>query len=331
MSLRQQLLDLLADGRFHSGQALGARLGVTRTAIWKALRGFTDMGLEVEAVPGRGYRLSHPVELLDAEAIGAYLSAPAQRLLAGIEIHPALDSTNRYLMERAAAGAPSGLVCLAEHQRAGRGRRGRPWVSPFGGNVYLSIAWRFAADPASLAGLSVALGVATARALRGFGVEAPGLKWPNDIVVGGAKLAGILLEMSGESAGMWQVVCGLGVNVHMPRAAGGAIDQPWTDLRRVLGTPVIARNRLVALLLSELLPALDAFPDAGLARYIEEWNTLDVMRGKAVVLHAGNRRIEGHARGIASDGALLVDCAGELRRFTYGDVSLRKQAGLALP
>ncbi len=322
MSLRYDALKILSDGGFHSGTRLGAALGVSRTAVWKHLRALGELGLDIYAVPGKGYRLAQPVELLDAHAITAAMNDTARALLGGIAIHPRLDSTNTYLMQQAAAGLASGYACLAEYQEAGRGRRGRNWVSPFGANIYLSILWRFTLDPTQLGGLSLAVGVAMARALRAAGADGLGLKWPNDVLWQGRKVAGILLEMSGESFGASTVVVGLGVNCRMAKEAGAHISQPWTDLEEMLGRR-LSRNVLAASLLNEVLPVLRNYQTQGLAPMLDEWQHYDAICGKTVTLQLPNQSITGVAAGVDRDGALLLTRDGVTQRHLAGEISLR--------
>lgn len=315
------LLHLLADGRFHSGQRLAAELGVTRGAVWKRLQALSRaLGVEVQAVRGRGYRLAQALELLDGERILARMSPGPRAAVSRLEVFTRLDSTNRYLRRKALEGAPRGSACLAEYQEAGRGRRGRDWVSPFGGNIYLSLLWRFSAR-GDLSGLSLALGVAALRAIRRTGLAAAGLKWPNDIVCGGRKLAGILLEMAGEASGPSYVVAGIGVNVRMG-AAGSAIDQPWVDLESLLGHPV-ARNAFAAALLEEAVLAMIEYERDGLAGFAEAWAAADVLSGQTVAVRLEDRTLFGVARGIDATGALLVEREGGLHSFTAGEVSVR--------
>ncbi len=251
MKILEQLFASLGDGRFHSGARLSEQLQVSRSSIWNGIEQLKAMGLEIYAVKGQGYKLAEPVEPLDKERILQAITPEAKLHLPHLDVLWSLDSTNRYLMDLAKYGAQSGHACLAEIQTAGRGRRGRSWVSPFGGNVYLSQLWRFQAGPSMLGGLSLAVAVAVARALAKTGVQGFALKWPNDIISAGKKLAGILLEISGEATGPAAVVCGVGINVLLNRESARSIDQPWTDLYHMMGA-VPSRNRLVGALISEL-------------------------------------------------------------------------------
>lgn len=320
------LLPLLADGEFRSGQQLADALGVSRTAVWKQLNKFAgETGVEIESVRGRGYRIPGGLDLLDAAAVRGGLTSEAAGLLRELVIAPAIDSTNAELMRRAQAGAGGGVVCVAEQQRAGRGRRGRAWVSPFAGNLYVSVLWDFRTGAAALEGLSLAVGVAVARALHSAcGVE-PQLKWPNDIQFAGAKLGGILLEMSGDADGPCQVVVGIGINVAMPREAAGAIDQAWTDLRQLApGHP--PRSALLAALLNTLLPLLDSYEAGGFAPWRDAWLALDAYAGERVVLDTGGQRMAGIARGVDGRGALQLETTTGVRSVYGGEISLRGAA-----
>lgn len=332
MSHGPELLRILSDGRFHSGEALGGSLGIGRAAVWKCLRGLRETGVEVDSVPGRGYRLAEPLELLSEQDILRALPASARARLGPLDLRFELDSTNSELLRRAAT-LPSGAVCLAEAQRAGRGRQGRRWLSPCARNLYLSLLWRFPRGPDALAGLALVVGLAVLRALEDVGVRGAGVKWPNDVVWRGAKLAGALIELSGESGGASCVVIGAGINVSMPHAlARGEIDQPWADAVTASGGAV-SRNRLAACVLHRLCEALPRFEAGGLGVFMDEWRSRDALDGLPVTVHgvfAGRDGEErGTARGVDAGGALLVEHRGELRRYLSGDVSVRAAAGAA--
>jgi BirA family biotin operon repressor/biotin-[acetyl-CoA-carboxylase] ligase len=317
-----QLVRLLADGHFHSGSNLGGKLGIGRGAVWRRVQSLEALGLEVFSVPGKGYRLARPLELLLSERIRAELTAASASLLSGLEVLPELDSTNEYLLQQARGGLASGYACFAEYQSAGRGRRGRNWVSPFGASIYFSVFRRFEVEPETLQGLSLAVGVGLAAALQSLGVEEVGLKWPNDLVCDGRKLGGILIELFGEPAGPWGVVVGIGVNVSLPRTCATQIDQPWVDLDSVLeGTA--ARNRIAGQSLHHLLLALERFSAEGFAPFRQEWQRRDVVRDRSVVLTAERQVTHGRACGVDETGALLLSVDGRVQRFLTGDLSLR--------
>ena len=323
MPLRRRLLNLLSDGEFHSGEALGASLGVSRMAIWKHLKALREMGVDFTVVRGKGYCLPSSLELLDRDRILAAANPANVAGLAGIEVFLEVDSTNNWLREQALNGAPSGTVCVAEMQLAGRGRRGRSWVSPFAANLYLSLLWRSAIGATALGGLGLVTGITLLRALRSCGIEGAGLKWPNDILVGDAKLAGVLIDVVGESNGPCIVIVGIGVNVCMPPDEATAIDQQWTDLQQLSGDSCLSRNVLAARILDELIPAIETFDAMGLPPFLDEWQQSDVLRGRKVGLTLPNEYITGMACGIDDVGALLVNTSNGRRRFLSGDVSVR--------
>lgn len=316
------LLSHLADGRFHSGQDLAARFGVSRAAVWKQLKQLETLpGVVVHAVRGRGYKLAAPLELLDAEQLVSALGAQAGRLT-GIDLLQSVDSTNAYLMAKPAPPLGQGQVCLTEHQTAGRGRRGRPWVSGYGRNLTLSLSWTFDLPMSRLAGLSLAVGVAVADALADQSVQDLALKWPNDLYLDGRKLAGFLVEASGEANGPTRVVIGIGLNVALPPDCADAIDQPWTDLRAQLGD-CPPRNRLAAGILSGLLNALPQYAEHGLPPFLQRWQAYDLYRDQTVQVLLGEQAIQGRYVGLNEDGNLLLDTPDGRRSFAGGEVSLR--------
>lgn len=262
-------------------------------------------------------------ELLDRERILAGLTPTARAGLSRLEVHPVLDSTNAYLVAKAHEGWPGGAVCLAELQEAGRGRQGRSWQSPFAAGLTGSLLWRFQGSPAALSGLSLATGIAVARALRKTGVAEVGLKWPNDVVWRERKLGGILLESEGV-AGAFYVVAGVGLNVALPAAAGALIDQPWVDLREILGAEQVSRNRLAALLIGELIETYIRFERSGFADLTAEWADFDQVIGRRVSLKLPKTTVTGIARGVDATGALLLETAdGRVRPYLGGEISLR--------
>ncbi len=322
MPIREQILEILADGRFHSGQDLGERLALTRAAVWKHVRALSQRGLDVQAVRGKGYRLPEPLELLDAGRILAAMNPSARNSVAALDVHLELDSTSDHL-KRQPLPSRSGRfnVCFAERQSAGRGRRGRSWVSPYGANLYGSVAYRAETTGGALDGLSLAVGVGLMHALHDAGVSGAGLKWPNDILLEGRKLAGILIEIAGEMDGALNVIVGVGLNVRMPRHAVDQIDQPWTDLHSH-GVQV-SRNRLAALALDRLLDAVTVFSAQGLAPFLDDWQRFDQVAGRDIDLHTAAGVISGTARGVDERGALKVEHRGTLIHYHSGEVSLR--------
>lgn len=325
----QAILQRLADGEFHSGQELGDMLGISRAAVWKQLQKLEPLGINLISIKGKGYCLEGGLDLLSASVIEQALAPAARGLLSRLEIPTVVGSTNAQALQGAGEWG-SGYVCLAELQTAGRGRRGRSWVSPFGKNIYLSLAWTFDGGAAELEGLSLAVGVVIAEVLQDLGITDIQLKWPNDILWCGAKLGGILLEMSGDPAGVCQVVVGIGINVAMPATNAAGIDQPWVDLSSIFdnqGLPAhgLQRNVLVAALLSRLLPLLDGYHRARFAAYHARWEALNAYAGQQVEVQLANSRVTGQLIGVNDIGALRLHTdAGEQLLFG-GEVSLRIQ------
>ena len=317
-----RLLTLLADGRVHSGTELGRALGVESGVVRRSIRDLRRRGLEIGTLRGRGYRLGAALELLDAERIRTELGVAGLRRLERIEVLPEVDSTNRHLLRAAREEGAAARACFAEYQSAGRGRRGRAWCSPLGGNLYLSLSWRCAAAPRELAGLSLALGTAVADVLAALGESDLRLKWPNDLVRGGRKLGGLLAETSILPAQGTLVVAGVGLNVAMAGAASIGIEQPWTEIEGVrAGT--VGRNRLAAKLLAGLLEATERFVARGFGDFRAAWTRLDAARGRAVTVHTPRGEIHGMARGVDSSGALLVDTGGRVETLNAGEISVR--------
>jgi BirA family biotin operon repressor/biotin-[acetyl-CoA-carboxylase] ligase len=321
MSHGHELLRLLSDGRFYSGERLGDSLGISRAGVWKQLRGLRARGVDIHSVPGRGYRLAEPLELLDADAVVAGLPKATRRRLGPVEVHYEIDSTNSEWLRRA-AGLPAGAVCMAETQRAGRGRMNRRWVSACGRSLCLSLLWRFGRGPDALGGLGLVVGLAVLRAVDDLGIEGAGLKWPNDVLWRDAKLAGSLIELSGESGGAACAVIGVGANVDLPRASGRDIDQPWADLATARGGKV-SRNRFAGRLIHRLIEALACFERDGLGAFLDEWRGRDRLCGREVSVHTLAGVETGIARGVDAGGALLVESGGQVRRYLAGDVSVR--------
>jgi len=316
-----ELLKLLQDGRFHSGEALGATLGISRSAIWKQLQGLeAELGVEVFKVPGRGYRLSAPMTLLDA----AQISHGAEGLGWPVSVEPSVDSTNAEIFRRLDAGGRAPFVLLAERQTAGRGRRGRVWSSPFAENLYCSVVLRVDGGMSQVEALSLTVGLAVARALRGCGIDGARLKWPNDVLVDGRKISGILLELAGDPADVCHVVIGMGINVNMAVDAPAIIDQPWTSVRQCLGR-TLDRNELAAKLLLQLRDCLAIHWQHGFAGLLEEWEALHAWRGRSVALTAGSNATVGVVLGVDERGAIRLSVDGVDRSFSGGELSLRLQ------
>jgi BirA family biotin operon repressor/biotin-[acetyl-CoA-carboxylase] ligase len=327
VSDRRRLLAILADGRFHSGEDIATALGVSRSAVWKHLNWLRAQRIELEAVRKRGYRLAHPVDLLDAVKILEILPPHARGRLMHLDTLLEVDSTNRYLGALPAPEPGVARACVAEIQSAGRGRRGRVWLAPFGSSLCVSIAWTFAEVPASFPALGLAIGVGITRALAEVGASGLELKWPNDIVWHDHKLGGILIEVRGFARGGTHVVVGIGLNVRLPPQARLELAEHHgvhaADLNDVMHREIPQRNHVAAAVLEAVPDVLVEFEARGFAPFIAEWETRDAVRGRRVRLVAGDIDVHGVASGVGADGALLLDTGDRLERFVAGDLSLR--------
>ncbi len=331
---RSALLALLADGRMHAGPELAARLGVSRTAVWKLVGETRLNGVDIESVQRRGYRLAEPCELLDAAAIRRAAEQQGRQLPCEVEVQFATDSTNEYLYAAPAPLAGSPRIVFAEIQRAGRGRRGRSWLAPFGSGLTFSIAWSYPEVPAELSALSLALGVQVADALRAEGAGEVMLKWPNDIVWRHRKLGGLLIQLRLEAGGAASVVVGLGLNVALPAEARSTIAAPGAtpvaDLREAMCGVIPGRNALAGLLLAAMCEGLEVFGRDGFAPFTTRWQELDSLSGAEVRVMQSTGSIEGRALGADRDGALRVETGGRVERYLAGDVSLRAAEELSV-
>ena len=311
------LLKLLKDGRFHSGEALGAALGVSRSAVWKQLKHLeAELNLPIHKVRGKGYQLASPLVFLSAAEIA--LNAPS--LAWPVHIFDSIDSTNAEALRLVDAECAAPFLVLAEQQTAGRGRRGRKWVSPFAQNLYYSLVLRIDGGLRQLEGLSLVVGLAVMQALRKSGVQGASLKWPNDVLVEQKKIAGILLELVGDPADICHVVLGIGVNVNMQKA--DEVDQQWTSVHLETGSAV-DRNRLVAQLGLQLRYYLERHRDTGFTALQEEWEQNHAWQGRAVSLIAGINQVDGVVLGVDPQGALRLSVDGVEKIYSGGELSLR--------
>ena len=322
MAASIDLLRLLADGEFHSGEALGQALGVTRSAVWKMVRALRREGVDVYTVHGRGYKWARPVELLDRQRIERFITVPEGRATPQVVVEARVVSTNLTAQALAKRDFPAGTVCVAEMQEGGRGRRGRSWHSPFARNIYCSMLWRFERGLHGLGGISLVTGLAVLRTVIEAGVTDVSLKWPNDLYCHGRKLAGVLVDVTAESGGASTVVMGIGINVAMDDRTGAVIDQPWTDLQRVIGKPV-SRNQVIGRLISHLLLVIGQFETEGLGPLLEEWRRYDMTYGQPVIVKKDRVSYSGIACGVNEEGALVLSGRGGRQVHFTGEVSLR--------
>jgi BirA family transcriptional regulator, biotin operon repressor / biotin---[acetyl-CoA-carboxylase] ligase len=321
------LLRALADGELHSGAELALHFGVTRAAISKAMRKLAHWGLDVSAVPGVGYRLARPIDLIDASALRCALAQRTARRLARLEVFTELDSTNGRLLASDAPPPGELAVCLAEYQTAGRGRRGRRWLAPLGGGLCISAGWQFAGAPRDLAALTLAVGVVARRALAEVAGLDVALKWPNDLALDERKLGGILIEVAAEAQGRCYAVVGIGINVALPPESLAKLSD-WPrgaiDLATALRGVPPPRALVAARLLDGLADLFASYAETGFAPYRAEWRAADYLLGRRVKLDDAAVLASGTARGIDGDGALLIETAnGARRRVISGDVSVR--------
>ncbi|MEE3653111.1 MULTISPECIES: bifunctional biotin--[acetyl-CoA-carboxylase] ligase/biotin operon repressor BirA [unclassified Brenneria] len=309
-----RLINVLSDGEFYSGEALGEMMGMSRAAINKHIQTIREWGIDVFTVTGKGYCLPTPMQLLDEKKI---LSALPE---GGVTVLPVVDSTNQYILDRLDVLSP-GDACIAEYQQSGRGRRGRQWVSPFGANLYLSLYWRLEQGPAAAVGVSLVIGMVMAEVLHNLGADGVRVKWPNDLYLNDRKLAGILVELTGKTGDAAHLVIGVGINLRMRESTDSTINQGWINLQEA-GIS-IDRNTLAVTLISEIRHSLATFEQQGLSPFISRWEQLDNYFNRPVKLIIGNREIHGIDRGIDPQGALLLESGGELMSYIGGEISLR--------
>ena len=325
-----QLLNLLADGEFHSGETFARQLGITRASVFNALTEVAEYGVILQRIRGRGYRLSRPWQRLDREEILRCLGQEAGKQDAGkfqIEIMARASSSNALLLQRAGLGennliAPSGSVLAVELQTAGRGRRGRVWHSGLGTALTFSLLWRFDSGLNALSGLSLAVGVAQMRALKKLGVLGVKLKWPNDVMTEQGKLGGVLIEAQGDVLGPSAVVIGIGMNYTLTENLLKQIDQPAAALDEICAK-LPTRNQLLAALLQELAQVLQQFAQHGFAIFREEWEQYHLYQQKPVILSMPDgATVNGIARGVSDRGELCLETAQGMQHFNSGEIGL---------
>ncbi len=322
---RPPLLLLLADGELHSGESLAAELRQTRAAVGKGVERLRAIGIEVQALARRGYRLAKPVELLDVSQIRAELAEDREPHLHSLELLFEVDSTNTRLLSRAPPLPSTADVCIAELQHAGRGRLGRHWIAPFGGGIAMSLGWICSDVVRTLPALSLGVGVAVCRALERAGAAGISLKWPNDIWFKDRKLGGVLIELRAEAGGPVHVVIGVGINVSLPAQARREIEASGVAAAAVTdaSTEAVSRNLVAGAILDELLSMLLQYQRCGFAAFRDAWTQLDGLNGRPAQVVVGGTVIFGIARGVDADGALLLETKDRMQRFVSGEASLR--------
>ena len=318
--VRTSLLKTLQDGKFHSGENLADIFDLSRSAISNHVKALCELGLEIFSVKGRGYKLAKPIELLSFDQINQFLTPSNKGKNSLIHVENLVTSTND-IIKAELQNAESGYCCLAEAQSAGRGRRGRTWVSPYASSLYFSMLWRFSSGYQAMAGLSLMVGVIVNDTLNELGLAQCQLKWPNDIYVNMQKLAGILIEVEGQVGGSASAIIGIGVNIRLPSNVQG-IDQAFTDLQSI-SEQEISRNKFAAILIQNLWQALPLFEKEGMKPFISRWLQADLYHNKEIKLLSGENVTVGLSRGIDETGALLLEIDGKIKTFHGGEISVR--------
>ena len=321
-----EVLTLLDNKHYCSGQTLAQRLNVTRATIHNCIVKIESLGISVERIRGLGYRLTQPVDLLNQREIQTNLTSTVENKLADIHCLQEIDSTNNYAAELELPQVGKFSVVLAEMQTSGKGRRGRQWVSPYAANIYFSILWPLQRPLHEAGMLSPMLAISMLTALEELGVTGLSLKWPNDVYCHQKKLAGLLIECSGEMNGGCRMVVGMGVNVSMSQLENINIDQQWTDMRSHTLSKQLSRNQVAAKLIDNTVTALTQFENMTVKGLVDTWSKWDHMKDKPVELHGAKSIQTGIARGIDSDGCLLLETTNGVEKISSGDVSLRESA-----
>jgi len=322
ISTLRQIIKILSDGKYHDGNTIGSELGITRSAVWKAVKKLESYGVEITSVKSKGYRLQEPIQLLDKE----YITSNAKHNKFSIDLFESINSTNDYLKGGSAEKHPS--FCLAEQQTQGRGRLGRNWHSPFGKNIYLSCHYLFQKDISSLAGLSLVVGLAIISTLKKFLPPDPDhikIKWPNDILFDGKKIGGVLIDIQAEANCFSSATIGIGLNVNMLADKDHKISQAWTSMRKISGNS-FDRNEICLSLIDTLLEYLKRFVMSDLSEFIPEWKQVDYLFGKTVHLKVAKEKITGIAKGVDHLGQLLLEFPdSSVKAFSSGDVSIARE------
>jgi BirA family biotin operon repressor/biotin-[acetyl-CoA-carboxylase] ligase len=316
---------LLADGRLHSGERLAQALCVSRAAVWKGIERLRARGIDIEAVPRQGYKLPEAVELLEERAIRAAVAGDRLHRLHTLDLQFDVDSTNTRLLSLGPPPHGCADVVLSELQHAGRGRRGRHWIAPFGGSIALSMSWSFTDASRANPALSLCVGVAIARALGRAGALGIGLKWPNDIWFDDRKMGGVLVEVRAEAGGPAHVVIGVGLNVSLTAGMRAQIERSGVKAAAVTDACTVppSRNFIAGAILDALLSMLADFERDGFSGFREAWTALDALRDRPAQVLMGEAVVCGTARGVDAQGALRLERDGLIQEFVSGEVSLR--------
>jgi len=319
---RKQILLQLSDGALHSGTALAEQLNISRAAVWKHVKALQAAGVMIKSDAGNGYRISGGLQLLDISMIESSLAANISEIVS-LQMQDITASTNNWLLDQLQAGLESGTVCLTERQTAGRGTRGRQWLSPYGTNLYISLYWNFDCGPVELGGLSLSMAAVISKALAEIGAEGVKIKWPNDLYTSTGKLGGILIDMAAEVTGPSHVVIGIGLNVGMPAENHAMIDQAVADLRDTGVPDALNRNHLAAMVINAMVEGCQQFSREGFSAFREDWLSQDMVIGQQVKLISGDRVVTGEACGVDNMGAIELQTESGRLAFSSGEVTLR--------
>jgi len=317
------LLQMLNDGSWHRLESLADAASDPADAVLSRLRELARLGLEFQHDPELGWRLAPDIRLLDRQRILDGLDSGLRDSLACFDLQLAVDSTNSAAMEWLHAGNRGRALFLAEKQHAGRGRRGRHWVSPMARSVYLSLVWPVADAGSALEGLSLVTALGLLDGLEKLGLEKSErlrVKWPNDIWLDGAKLAGILSELHGSQTDSCHVVIGMGVNVHLPASVRSMIGQPVSDLH-ALDSRGVDRNELVVAILTCLVENLQVLAERGFEVFREQWQARDLFHQQCVEVTDGKQTTVGLVTGVSSTGALLLQTETGERQLIGGELA----------
>jgi BirA family biotin operon repressor/biotin-[acetyl-CoA-carboxylase] ligase len=316
-----EICNILNDLNFHDGTSIGEKLKISRTAVWKWVSKLQSYGIEVTKVKGKGYLLKEPLILLDSKKIRSLLKSKNFT----IDIVESIDSTNNYLNNHDKSAIPH--ICIAEHQTSGRGRFSRNWYSPFGKNIYFSMQYSIKQDISQLGGLSLAIGTIACRAIE-KACKLPNclmLKWPNDIMYNGKKLAGVLIEIRAEVNGNCSVIVGVGINVNMPNTSQVNFKHEWASIMQITGTSQ-DRNNMCAVLIDKLILGTEQYLITGFKSYMPEWKKRDNLFGKMIQLHDGHEIFKGTAAGVDIHGHLLINLENNMKKaFSAGEATLLKE------
>lgn len=312
----------LSDGTTHSGTTLAQSLNISRAAVWKHIKALRTKGIAIKSDAGNGYHIPGGLQLLDGSAIKAELETDILQTVC-LQILDTIPSTNNWLLDQLSTGLSSGTVCIAEHQTAGRGTKGRQWLSPYGANLYLSLYWNFDCGPIELSGLSLAIAAIISKTLAHAGAEEIKIKWPNDFYTPRGKLGGILIDMVAEMTGPSHAIIGMGLNIDMPAKNHANINQAVACLRDTGVANTLNRNQLAARVINAMVEGCIQYSREGFAAFSEDWRSRDMMIGQQVRLTNGNRTITGKACGVNNMGAIELQTESGQQTFSSGEITLR--------